>query len=57
MLTPEECKATIEFLDRCTLKGHVERQAMNLIISKLQTAMNPPVPEEIPTGKAPKGKK
>ena len=53
MLTAEECKATIEFLDRCTLTGHVERQAMNLIISKLQTVINPPAPPEEPK----KGKK
>jgi len=44
MLTPEEAKATFEFLDRCTIKGHVERQAMNLIVSKLNEMQKPPAP-------------
>jgi len=48
MLTPEEVKATIEFLDRSALKGHTERQAMNLIVSKLQQMAQPPAPADLP---------
>ncbi len=34
-LTPDECKALIQFLDRISITGHGERQAMNIIVQKL----------------------
>lgn len=41
MLTANEARAAIAFLDRCTLNGHKERIAMNQIISKLAAIVPP----------------
>jgi len=56
MLEPKECNAVIEFLDRCSLKGHGERQAMNLIVSKLQAMAQPPAPTNVPESTEKPGK-
>ena len=42
MLTPQEAKTIYDFLDRCPFTGHQERQAMNIIVSKLDKIANPP---------------
>ena len=45
MLTPEECKALIQFLDRVSVTGHQERQAMNQVVQKLaQMSVVPDAP-------------
>lgn len=43
MLTPEECKAAIQFLDRVTLTGHNERTAMNAVVQKIAQMSVPKV--------------
>ena len=35
MLTPEESNVTLKFLDRVSITGHGERQAMNAIVQKI----------------------
>ena len=35
MLTLDEARVLIEFLDRVTIKGHQERANMNLLVSKI----------------------
>lgn len=35
MLTKDECAVLINFLDKVKIKGHQERQNMNIIVSKL----------------------
>lgn len=42
MLTPEEIRAALMFLDRANLRGRVEATAFLTIDSKLRQALNPP---------------
>ncbi len=58
MLTKEEATALIQFLDRVQFTGHQERQAMNIIISKLQKiAQDTPAPPGAPVPPPNKKKK
>ena len=49
MLTPEECNAILKFLDRCSITGHGERQAMNAIVQKIYVMSQPPAPGPLET--------
>ena len=51
MLSKEEAKATLQFLDRVSVTGHQERFAMNQITEKLANIADPapmPAPAEVP---------
>lgn len=48
MLSKEEAKATLQFLDRVSVTGHQERFAMNQITEKLANIADPaPMPAPI----------
>ena len=47
-LTPEDIQAVLQFLDRAEIKGHQERDAMNVIVHKLVTLRNQLSQEDSP---------
>ena len=54
MLTKEEATTLYTFLDRTPITGHQERQAMNILVSKLNNIANPlPEPEPDPEPEEP----
>ena len=43
---PQEASVLLNFLNRVEIKGHVERNSMNILFAKLQTILNPPPPAD-----------
>lgn len=41
VITPDEAQALLKFLDRCEVKGHEERNAMNVVCNKIFRIANP----------------
>ncbi len=54
-LTPNEAKFNLGMLDRVTISGHTEREAMNVLVYKLRQIMDPSATAKNPDANAKEG--